>query len=164
MFWTREKTSLYKTAFLGPITNQIRGDLKSINKFVSCVNIVLISRNSCDISSFFPYKDKEDHMLNSKVVYKISCGQCSASYIGKTYRHLAERLLEHNITSSNYKFSAVGDHCLQTGHSPLTLKHEILDRSSSDFKLRIKESLLIAKHKPSLNNMFSSTPLVLFNT
>ena len=40
-------------------------------------------------------KDKLDFLSNQNVVYKISCDDCEASYVGQTKRKLSTRLREH---------------------------------------------------------------------
>ena len=46
--------------------------------------------------SFFPYKDRLNRSLMSKVVYKASCWDCDDFYIGKTKRRLHDRKTEHS--------------------------------------------------------------------
>ena len=52
----------------------------------------------------------------------------------------------------------------KTGHSAKIEDFEIIgrERSRNDFRLRIKESILIKKHAPDLNENEASTPLMLF--
>ncbi len=48
------------------------------------------------LSNFFPFKDKIPHVLKSHVVYRFQCSSCTtASYVGKTVRHIATRACEH---------------------------------------------------------------------
>ena len=47
------------------------------------------------MKSFFPYKDKLNRSLKSKVVHKVSCWDCDDFYIGETRRRLHERKTEH---------------------------------------------------------------------
>ena len=51
-------------------------------------------KSSTRISNFFQFKDKMLNCLRSNVVYKLSCGRCSATYYGKTWRHLSVRVGE----------------------------------------------------------------------
>ena len=52
----------------------------------------------------------------------------------------------------------------QTGHSATLEDFEIIgrERSRNDFRLRVKESILIKKHAPVLNENEASIPLMLF--
>ena len=59
--------------------------------------------------------------------------------------------------------TAVREHTLSTKHPASLDDFEIIgrERSRNDFKLRIKESLLIKKHRPKLNENVQSIPLLL---
>ena len=46
-------------------------------------------------NSLFPYKDRVNRSLESKVVYKVSCWDCDDFYIAKTKRSLHDRQTEH---------------------------------------------------------------------
>ena len=54
-----------------------------------------IARPPPATKTFFPRKDPIPKQLQSRLVYKIQCNECSASYIGKTIRQAARRLPEH---------------------------------------------------------------------
>ena len=77
----------------------------------------LFSETLAELSLFFPYKDKLNRSLRSKVVYKASCWDCDDCYIGKTKRRLHDRKTEHfKALTSNSHSSAIADHMTQTGH------------------------------------------------
>ena len=60
--------------YLGLQSKFIPKQLKScIYKFFGCINLKIIFRNTHCINSFFPYKDRLNRSLKSKVVYKPSC-------------------------------------------------------------------------------------------
>ena len=97
-----------------------------------------------------PFKDniKEKHS-QSHVVYKFTCETCKQSYIGKTKRILLLRVKEH---LNPKKESAIQTHLKE--HPTHVFKAEnieILDKATSDFKLRLKEELHIVTHKPEIN-------------
>ena len=72
---------------LGIQSKIVTQQLKScIYKFYGCFNLEIIFRSR--IKSFFPYKDRLNRSLRSKVVYKASCWDCDDCYIGKTKRRL----------------------------------------------------------------------------
>ena len=78
-------------------SNFVTKQLKScIYKFYGCINLKIIFRSNHRINSFFPYKDKLNRSLKSKVVYKASCWDCNDFYIGKTKRRLHDRKSEHS--------------------------------------------------------------------
>ena len=57
--------------------------------------------------------------MKSRVVYQISCQDCTASYIGQTGRNLSQRVTEHRRTVKKMDTlsSAMSEHACQTGHS-----------------------------------------------
>ena len=85
------------------------------------------------------------YMLQSNVVYQITCSQCKLSYVGQTSRHLQQRFKEH-----------IGSQGLLRKHfetcdvSPSFDMIEILGKQKFE-KLLILEALFIAEIKPSLN-------------
>ena len=97
---------------------------------------------------------------NSGVVYKLSCLDCSAFYIGKTKRRLQQRVQEHSVQD----YSAVRRHSLDLSHKIDYENPKILAMDSCDFRLTIKESIIIKDlnaHR-SLNANISSVELKLF--
>ena len=109
-------------------------------------------------------------MLLSGLVYQYKCGGCNATYYGKTKRHFKVRICEHlgishltekKVKIDNNKLTAIQEHLLCCNYCPSFEDFSILTRESSDFKLRIIESLLIARDKPILNKADSSLPLKL---
>jgi len=58
--------------------------------------------------------------------------------------------------------SAVKDHMLVCNHQVTFEDFPVLATANNNFKLEIKESLLISRDKPILNRNISSLPLYLF--
>ena len=81
--------------------------------------------------SFFPYKDRFNRSQKSKIVYKASCWDCDAFYIGKTKRRLHDRKTEHfkALTQIGHA-SAVAEHSISTGHNIKWDHFEILASGS----------------------------------
>ena len=109
-------------------------------------------------------------MLLSGRVYKYKCGGCNATYYGKTKRHSKVRTCEHlgishltgkKIKIDNNKLTAIQEH-LCCNYSPSFENFSLLTKKSNDFKLKIMESLLIARDKSVLNKADSSLPLELY--
>ena len=101
--------------------------------------------------------------------YKFSCSCCNATYYGETERHLFVRASEHlGITPltqkrvKNPKKSANMDHILLEGHNATYDDFSILISENNQFKLHLKESLLIKRDKPELNRNIYTHPLELF--
>ena len=71
--------------YLGLQSKLITKHLKScIYKFYGLFNLKIIFRNTHRINSLFPYKDRLNRSLKSKVVYKASCWDCDDFYIDIT--------------------------------------------------------------------------------
>ena len=94
------------------------------------------------------------------------------SYYGKTKRHFKVRICEHlgishltekKLKIDNNNLTAIPEHLLCCSYSPSFEGFSILTRESNDFRLKIMESLLIARDKPTLNKADSSLPLELFS-
>jgi len=48
------------------------------------------------LKKYFTYKDKQNHLRRSSVVYKLTC-TCGSNYIGQTRRNLITRINEHQF-------------------------------------------------------------------
>ena len=96
---------------------------------------------------------KEKH-AQSLVVYRLTCETCKQTYIGKTERILSHRIKEHLKPK---KDSAIQTHLQE--HSTHVFDPdniEILDKTTSNFKIRLKEELHIITHKPKLNSQHAA--------
>ena len=119
----------------------------------------LLSYNST--TNFFPYKDRLNRSLGSKVVYKASCWDFDDCYIGKTKRRLHDRKTEHfKALTSNSHSSAIADHMTQPGHRIKWDHFDILATGQSGIHCKIKETLLIPDLKPALNENVGSEKLL----
>ena len=161
-----------KLPFLGSTLFQIRKKLQKLfsNKLTSC-NLNSVFTSPVRVESFFAFQDKLPKMLLSGLVYKYKCGGCNATYYGKTKHHFKARICEHlgisNLTgkkvkTDNNKLTLIQEHLLCCNYSPSFEDFSILTKESNDFKLKIMESLLIARDKPVLNKADSSLLLELF--
>ena len=150
--------------YLGIQSKIVTQQLKScIYEFYGCFKPKIIFRNTRRIKSFFPYKDRLNRSLRSKVVYKASCWDCDDCYIGKTKRRLHDRKTEHfKALTSNSHSSAIADHMTQTGHRIKWDHFDILATGQSDIHCKIKETLLIRDLKPALNENVGSEKLLLY--
>ena len=168
------KTVIVMLPFLGKVSLEIRNRVrKYIKKYVqNCCKIQVIFRSQRRLKRLFSFKDKLPTALQSYIIYRYTCRACNSSYIGKTDRHQNVRWCEHlKITpmkrqpsKSKSKPTAVHEHITSTNHQGSLDDFEIMGRENSrnDFFLRVKESLLIKKHRPKLNENEASTPLFLF--
>ena len=115
-------------------------------------NVAFKSPNT--IGNMFPFKDRtKDIEKQSLVVYKINCKTCQTEYIGKTERILTHRMSEHAKSTKSACYQHIVDNI---GHQMDYDNIKVIDRASSDFKLRMKELLHILKTKPELNKQLNS--------
>jgi predicted GIY-YIG superfamily endonuclease len=86
------------------------------------------------------------------VVYRLTCE--TQTYIGKTERILAHRIKEHlNLK----KDSAIQTHLQENPTHVFDPENiEILDKATSNFKIRLKEELHIITHKPEPNSQHAA--------
>ena len=110
-------------------------------------------------------------MLLSGFVYKHKCGGCNATYYGNIKHNFNVRICEHlgishltgkKVKTDNNKLTAIQEHILCCNYTPSFEDFSILTKESNGFKLKIMESLLIARDNPVLNKADSSLPLELF--
>ena len=148
---------------------QIRTQLhKLLPKAYPHISIRFVFRPTCRLSDFFPFKDRIPFAMRSHVVYKYKCQCCGALYVGQTRRHIHMRISEHMGVSSKTgkkrsvsQSSAVLTHHHLSKHTISDSDFTILTSGNSKFDLEMRESLLISKLKPILNNI-SFMPLYLF--
>jgi len=98
------------------------------------------------------HKDTNNLHSNNNVVYKISCKDCDASYVGQTKRQLKTRIKEH---CNNYKLlssnpSVITEHMLNYSHAFDWNNVKILDTEANYFKRLVSEILHI-KESNGLN-------------
>ena len=169
---TVPKRELFITLpFLGPHSLQLRTRLSRFlhDKLPHCT-VRFVFKSTSRLHSFFHFKDRISKLLRSGLVYKFKCDSCNAIYYGKTIRHFKVRICEHLAIShltekpvhSAYHRTAVYEHRYNCDHSPSFDNFSILCSDSNDFKLTVKESLLINRDRPPLNKTVTSLPLELF--
>ena len=103
------------------------------------------------------------------LILEFQCGLCNESYHGECMRHLNVRIGRHigipPLTRKQVKpkNSSVADHLLICNHSAFYDDFSILTRENKTFFLKLTESLLTMRDKPSLNRNITLTPLYLFD-
>ena len=97
-------------------------------------------------------------------MYKYSCLQCSATYVGETSRHLRTRICEHRGVSNrtgnllvNSPNSNIFKHYLDTGHEVSPDQFKVISDDLDN--LKITESIIIHTEKPTLNANLTSVDL-----
>ena len=155
----------FKVPFLSFSENQsLKTELFSLMfKFYPQIDLKVIFVNSNSVGNFFKFKDRVPTSLQSNLVYRYTCPQCNACYVGETSRHLRTRIAEHRGLSSRTlrpvvnTNSRIFDHYLKTGHDVCENSFEKV--VTSDFHLKTVESIAIKKINPNLNTQNSSIPL-----
>ena len=159
--------------YLGKISLQSKKQLIEI--FRTCqknVKLNVVFRSSNRIRNAFRFKDLIPSYMNSKVIYKYKCNICNDVYIGETKRHILVRQYEHIgksiLTEKPLKYNekdatAIRKHCHHKDHRTDINCFSLIGSASNKFHLKLKESLLILKMKPSLNIAKESMPLMLFD-
>ena len=137
---------------LGIISSKTKTKLqKALKSVLNCCKLEIAFKCQTSLSNSFWYKHPIPKDFISDVVYKFQCGLCNESYYDKIIRYLDKRFGEHlgvsprtekKVKPSNH--NAVCDHLLTKHFLP---------------SFEIKESLLIMRHKPSLNRNINSAPL-----
>ena len=162
-----KKIMFISLPYISDLSNKnIRSELtKLLARFYPQIQFRFVFKNTLSIQNFFHFKDRVPCGLQSCVVYKFSCGQCSSTYIGETTRHLLARIADHKgisirtgqpfTTPSN---SSIRDHALKAGHD-INIDDFKICHMTDKTSLKISESILIHKFNPDLNNKDSSTKL-----
>lgn len=116
-FKNKKETSKRRVclSFCGTISNQI--------KRVFCNhNFDVVFKSNCNISNMLTNtKDKIPEQQKSGI-YKISCNECSAIYIGQTRRNILQRFKEHiaHVKYNRPEKSAVAEHMIENNHLNIT--------------------------------------------
>ena len=112
-------------------------------------------------------KDKKD-ILEKSGVYKISCADCEAVYIGQSGRSVKTRLKEHKTSIlSNIKNSGMSTHCIEENHFINFNKTKLLHSENKGKRLDLLEQLEIKKslknsstHCTNDQQNFQDTPII----
>ena len=158
--------------FQGKIYFQSKKQLTEI--FRTCqknIKLNVVFRSSDRIRNAFQFKDEIQKYMNSKVIYKFKRNICNDVYIGETKRHFLVREYEHLgksiLTKKNLKYiekdaTAIRKHFHNHCHRADTSCFSLVGNTVNKYHLKLQESLLTLKMKPSLNAAKESMPLYLF--
>jgi len=99
------------------------------------------------------HKDTNELLANSNVVYKISCNDCNASYVGQTKRQVKTRIKEHKNNSKHLssKPTVITEHSREYSHSFDWDNIKILDTESNYYKRAVSEMLHIKEQVNGIN-------------
>ena len=157
--------------YLGQQSFEIRNRIQCcLKKNVPVFNLKVVSQSRKQLSTLFTFKDEINKMFHSILVYIFKCNICNDIYYGKNKRHFKVGACKHlgimPLTGKkvkNPKESAVFDHLVHTGHNASFDDVETLAKECDEFRLLLRESLLILRDDPPLNRYVKSIPLELFS-
>ena len=138
---------------------------KDINKIVSKISnkkvTAKVSFKSKKLCSFFNVKDKTELKHKHNLVYKVTCPDCPATYIGEAGRRLQERVEDHGSRDKN---SHVLKHSLERGHNTVKLENfNILGTNFyTETQRKVSEAFFIKRQMPTINIQRLSRPILLF--
>ena len=127
-------------------------------------------RSKCRLNTLFRFKDSLEKKIRSGINYCYTCSNCKVTYYEKSFRHFYTRVAEHmgisNLIGKRLKNviqPAMSGHLLQCNCTINFDDFDILAAEPNEFKLLLRESLLIKRDKPILNRTIKSFPLKLFD-
>ena len=126
--------------YRGKPSEKFARSLRKLN--APCKIIMTLHKTKQSLPSL---KVKVPKMLQSNVVYKITCPRCDSSYVGQTTRHVQQRFREHLG-----KLGIIKKHCEDCDISPSNDMIKILGRAKGE-RLLTLEALFILSIQPSLN-------------
>ena len=145
--------------FWGYFSFETRNRLNSCirNQLPSC-SLRIAFQSKTGLSTWFKFRDSIPKYLFSNVIYKFWCSCCNTTYYGETERHLA-RTSKHLVITpmtkkrvKNTKKSAIRSRILLQVHNTTYNDFLNLIPDINQFKLHLKESLLIERDKLKLNS------------
>ena len=128
--------------------------IKSLFKTFYSIEVRIVY-TTFKVKNYFSLKSRTPLPLLSSVVYKFRC-LCDANnvYIGKTMRHLATRVKEHEKTQSAIKDHLARCQACSTNYS--CNNFSIITTGKNDFEITIKEALHIKNKQPNINKQLCS--------
>ena len=159
-----KKELIITLAYLGKMSQIVKTRLtKTMNKHMKFRKLRVILQTNNRLRNYFRFKDSVHETLQSNLIYKFSCGSCTASYIGKTYRDFKVRVSEHQgISARTGKpvkgtlFTSVRDHVLACDHKVVHEDFKFLCNVPNRYLLELKESFFIKRERPSLKGGLSA--------
>ena len=129
--------------YLGNMSQIVKTKLtKTMSKHMKFCKLRVIFQTNNRLKNYFCLKDFVPEALRSSLIYKFLCGSCTASYIGKTYRHFKVRVSEHQgvfpNTSKPVKgtlSTSVKDHMLVCNHKVVHVDFTFLVNESNGYLL-----------------------------
>ena len=122
---------------------------KTMNKHIKFCKLRVIFQTNNRLRNYFRFKDSVPETLRSDLIYKFLCGSCTASCIGKTYRHFEVRVSEHQGVSprtgkpvKGTLSTSVRDHMLVCDHK-VNMRYYLANKIITAGKLRLNCGLQV---------------------
>ena len=151
--------------FIGKMSALVKSGLAwSLHKRLPFFKVKIAFKTSNRLKKYFCFKYVVPEPLHSCQIYNFTGGSCNASYIGKTFRRMNVRVLEHQGVSprtDKYLATSMGDPMLDYNHIVSWDDFKVLGRESNHWLLVIKVSYLL-KEIGLLNKNIYSQELFLF--
>jgi len=143
----REKNTWFTVPYYPVISDRFNNIFRDLNIKTSFYSLNKLSK------FIFVQKDSLPDSSRKNVVYKVSCRDCDASYVGQTGRQLKTRISEHrnHIRRDTSTNSVITDHRIQSGHEFDWDGVQILDHEKFFYKRLISEMLHINRQRNGLN-------------
>ena len=161
VFGPYKKPIFLNLPYLGHESDILKKQIKRVvSAAIPWAKPLIHFKTSFSLRSLSKLKDKIPLLTKSKVVYKVNCPTCSQFYIGQTSRRLSQRMHEHRFSTNG----PIRTHQDTTGHVVNTTSPQILASDSNNFRLLIKETLLIREQGAdrSLNGNIGTGKLLLW--
>jgi len=146
-----DKTKMNHRWFTIPYINTISQKLKHVtNDLETKTSYYSLNKLGTFIKG---QKDSIPKLLQTNLVYKLSCKNCDATYVGQTGRTLKTRISEHrnHINRNTTSQSVITEHRINFSHEFNWDNVEILDKERFLSKRLISEMIYIKRQKNSLN-------------
>ena len=152
------KEKWVRLPYLGTFSSQLNHILRQFKYRPAFYNTNTLKHHLCALKDPIPKFERSG-------VYKISCSDCPAIYIGETERQLKVRIGEHvEAFTSNLskRKSAFAEHLLQAGHTFDRDSTSLLHVENSYSKRRALEDFEIERHRllPNVNLLNRTDPAV----
>ena len=143
--------SYYKLTYIGHFWIEIKQKVTKHCKYSRKSTNIKIIFLSFKVGNLFSAKESVPKYLRSFVVYRFICPGCNASSIGETTRDLTTKIKEHLETESKshiFKHLDSNRKCKELYNAEC---FEIMDSTTSSYRLKLKEAMHMTWEKPSLN-------------
>ena len=145
--------------YLGKLPLSARSTLeKTIRDILPCVNLNAVFRIRNTLSSKFTFKGK---ISKACVPYFVTSFSVVAAMLLIMVKPNIALSTGKNIKSN--KNSAVRDHMLVCNNNVSFEDFSVLANGTTEFRIKLQESLLIHRDGPHLNKTSESAPLMLFS-